>query len=152
MNDTQYIDLIKEFLAACRTGKEIVSQMPELPPGITPRHVRVVDMIHKQLAEHDEVRVSDIADSMNVTRPSVTKLINHLVEAGYLQKMQKNTDHRVYTLSFTVKGEQLYDRYVRQYFKWVADRLKGIDTDDIRTTIAVIGYAEKALSGQKEAL
>lgn len=150
MTDTKYIDLIKEFLGACRTGKQIISEMPELPHGITPRHVRVVDMIHKQLEAHDEVRISDIADSMKVTRPSVTKLINQLEELGYLNKIQKETDHRVFTLSFTQAGEKLYDRYVRQYFRWVADKLKGLNTEDIETTIRVIEYAENALSGQKK--
>lgn len=152
MTDSQYIDLIKEFLGACRTGKQIISEMPELPRGITPRHVRVIDMIHKQLETHDEVRISDIADSMKVTRPSVTKLINQLEKLGYLNKMQNESDHRVYTLSFTEAGKKLYDRYVRQYFQWVADKLKGLDTDDIETTIRVIEYAENALSVQdKEA-
>ena len=41
------VEEIKEFLDACHKAKRIAEMMPELPEGMTPRHVHVIDAIYQ---------------------------------------------------------------------------------------------------------
>jgi DNA-binding MarR family transcriptional regulator len=48
----------------------------------------------------------DLADVLNVTRPSVTGIVKKLIDAGYLTKEQSELDGRVYYLVLTDKGNR----------------------------------------------
>jgi len=47
---------------------------------------------------------ADLADSLCVTRPSVSVIVKKLIETGYLTKSKSKTDGRVYYLHLTDKG------------------------------------------------
>jgi len=46
----------------------------------------------------------DLADSLSVTRPSVSAIVKKLIETGYLTKTKSKVDGRVYYLHLTDKG------------------------------------------------
>lgn len=143
------VDLVKQFILSCREADSIIAQMPELPDGLTPRHVRVADYIQRCADRQDEVHVSDIADSMGATRPSVTKLIHQFEEKGYLTKKQSDRDHRVFIISFTDKGKAFYRKYISGYFGWVSRCLSSVDPGEMRTAINVINSARRAIAENK---
>jgi Transcriptional regulators len=47
---------------------------------------------------------SDIAKKFNIKKPSVTAMINKLINLGYLERMQSPDDHRVYHILAGAKG------------------------------------------------
>ena len=88
------ITAVKNFLGACHEAKRITELMPELPKGMTPRHIQVLDVIWQMEAAGQSVKVSDISDFLNVTRPSITKLIRELEGFGAVVKLQDGADRR----------------------------------------------------------
>ena len=77
---------LKRFIDACTTARRIVETMPELPKGIKPRHIHVIDAIVLTEQQKGKVQVSDISRHLNVTMPSVTRLVRELEEQGVLVK------------------------------------------------------------------
>lgn len=53
----------------------------------------------------------DLADILEITKPSVTSIANKLIKAGIVEKRQCRKDGRVYYLVLTEKGEKLYHSY-----------------------------------------
>ncbi|MFP4697851.1 MAG: MarR family winged helix-turn-helix transcriptional regulator [Eubacteriales bacterium] len=50
---------------------------------------------------------TDLANQLNVTRPSVSTMVKVLIEQGYINKDQSSEDGRVYFLNLTEKGKNL---------------------------------------------
>lgn len=132
------IQITKRFLLACHTAKHICESMPELPPGVTPRHIRIIDTIHQLQDRQDIVRIGDISHLMGCTTPSITKLTHELVTLGYVQKMQQAADRRVFAVQLTEAGEAVYRHFVYRFHHWLNDRLASLTPDDMETAIRVI--------------
>ena len=59
--------------------------------------------------ENGNVRITDIANSMNCTKPSVNKAVNNLKDKGYL-------NYKAYgTIELTEKGEELSKKILETY-------------------------------------
>lgn len=132
------IELTKQFLLACHTAKHICESMPELPPGLKPRHIRIIDTIHQLEHTQDVVRISDVSHLMNSTTPSITKLIRELVDLGYVEKIQQTSDRRVFAVQLTASGENIYQHFVYEFHHWLNDRLSDLSPNDMATTIRII--------------
>ena len=52
----------------------------------------------------DKPTYSEIAKKFNITKPSVTAIVNKLIGLGYLERVQSADDRRVYYISVGVKG------------------------------------------------
>jgi DNA-binding MarR family transcriptional regulator len=51
--------------------------------------------------------LSQLARVFKITKPSVTAIIQHLCEMGYVEKHQSHTDMRVFTVKLTQKGDRM---------------------------------------------
>lgn len=135
------MSVIKKFLYACHEAKRITELLPELPPGMTPRHIHVIDALWQLEQSGAPVKVSDISDLLNVTRPGITKMISELEKIGAVRKLQDKTDRRVVRISLTESGRECYGFYVEQYQTWMAERISdsGIDSREIEAASELIG-------------
>ena len=104
---------LKRFIDACGAARRIVETMPELPKGIKPRHIHVIDAVVLTGEKKGKVQVSDISRHLNVTMPSVTRLVSELEERAVLEKYADAEDGRNVLLKLTPLGESYYRRYVR---------------------------------------
>lgn len=52
---------------------------------------------------------SEIAKKFNITKPSVTAMVNKLIGLGYLGRVQSTEDRRVYHISAGIKGNNMLD-------------------------------------------
>lgn len=50
---------------------------------------------------------SELAEELEVTKPTVTMAVNRLINLGYISKVQSEQDKRVYHLLLTEKGERV---------------------------------------------
>lgn len=129
--DTKYV---KIFLDSCHESKKITELMPELPNGMKPRHIHVIDTIYILSQEKEYVKVSDISKALKVTKPSITKLINELEGMKVVVKNSQQGDNRITTLTLTSLGEKYYETYVDKYHKWLAELFTDISEEDILVT------------------
>lgn len=129
---------LKRFIDACTTARRIVETMPELPKGIKPRHIHVIDAIVLTEQQKGKVQVSDISRHLNVTMPSVTRLVRELEEQGVLVKYPDREDGRNVLLKLTVLGQEYYQRYVHDYYQELGQRLEEISRADLKTAVQTI--------------
>jgi DNA-binding MarR family transcriptional regulator len=52
---------------------------------------------------------SEIAKKFNITKPSVTAMVNKMISLGYLERVQATDDRRVYNISRGAKGSNMLD-------------------------------------------
>ncbi|MBY0217828.1 MarR family transcriptional regulator [Paenibacillus illinoisensis] len=60
------------------------------------------------IGEFDNLTFSDLAEKMNITKPAVTASIQKLIEKGLVTKQQSLEDKRIFYLSLTEKGQEVF--------------------------------------------
>lgn len=146
MNETS----LKRLLDACFTAKRVVETLPELPGGMKPRHVHVLDAVYEIQSARCSCRVSDVSSRMNITMPSITKLIQELEAMGMLEKYADKTDRRVTLLKLTKKGNECVQRHVIDFHREWSGALTDISDEEAETAIRVIGSLKNTMPGKKE--
>ena len=63
--------------------------------------------------------MSAVAEKLDITMGTLTVAINHLVKKGYVNKVRNELDKRVFMLSLTEKGKELYKTHQRFHFELV---------------------------------
>ncbi len=144
------VENVSELLGACYEAKKIVELMPQLPQGMRPSHIHIVDIIYQLQQEHGLVRISDIGAALHITNPSITKLVHELVELQVVKKLQSQKDKRVFTVSLTPLGHKYYQKYLEAYHQEVATRLARISVQEIRDAARVIHEAYQLLTQENE--
>lgn len=146
MNETS----IRQLLDTCFTAKHVVETMKELPKGFKPRHIHVIEAIYELSTNQEEVRVSDVSHRLNITTPSVTKLIQELEERGTLEKYQQKEDKRVTLVALTDFGRELQKRYVAEYHRAWSEQMQDVTEEEVKTVIRVIARLEETMPGGKK--
>ena len=140
---------ISQFLGACYEAKRIVELMPELPEGMKPSHIHIVDIICQLQQANGSVRISDIGTALHVTNPSITRLVNELVKLKAIEKIQSCDDKRVFTVSLTPLGQTYRKKYLEGYHHELAAQLAEISEKDLAVTARVIHKAYHLLTLKK---
>lgn len=142
-------ELTRQFLNACHESRRICELLPDLlpdlPPRIKPRHIRIIECIYRLHQKGETVRVSDVAEAMNSTMPSITKLVNELCAMKVVRKRQGRSDRRVFTLTLTDLGKNYYDVYVTGFQGWLCQEMQDIPEDDIKAMVAMVGKVKNIL-------
>ena len=147
---------VRNFLDACHEVQHFIDSFPDLPKGLSPRHIKALQAIHELQTKQNlpasanppaksRVKISDVSDFLGGTRPSVTKLIRELESCGALIKTPDTNDKRIIWLQLTALGEQYYEFYCLQYHTWLSQVLDEIPKEDLETTIRTICHARKIL-------
>ena len=147
---------VRNFLDACHEVSHIIAAFPDLPKGLSPRHIKALQAIHELQTKQDlpaganppaksRVKISDVSDFLGGTRPSVTKLIRELESHGALTKTPDTCDKRIIWLQLTPLGEEYYDFYCLQYHTWLSKVLGEIPQEDFETTVRTIFRVQEIL-------
>lgn len=129
---------LKQLLDSCFIAKRIVETLPELPKGMKPRHIHVLDAIDEIRINHAACRVSDVSIKLNITMPSITKLIKELEALGMLEKYADEEDRRVTLLCLTDKGQACVKRHVHDlHSKW-AEAMGDVSDEQVIEVISII--------------
>lgn len=146
------IDAIKTLLIACHEAKRVVELQPPLPEGLTPGNLKVLDYIEYLERTAQPLKVSDIADLLQVTRPGITRLVGELQAINVIEKFSDEQDKRIVRLRMTDAGRKIHAYYIEQYHGWLATQLTDISEADINTTAATIAKLYQTMSTHKPAL
>lgn len=140
--DTQHL---KRLLDACFTAKHVIETMPELPRGMKPRHIHVLDQVSMACEEHGECRVTDVSERLNITMPSVTKLAQELESMHLLEKYPDRQDKRVALLKLTEQGRVCVRKYVHEFHSKWAQNLSSISNEEVQQAIWLIKQLEQTM-------
>lgn len=144
--------LTRQFLDACYSAKQILNHLPQLPSWMTPRQMKVVDAIYQLQQSQEDVRISDIANHLEGTMPSITRMLTDLESHDVLSKIPSHTDKRAFSVALTPYGEKLYHDYAAVFHTHVTLQLSEIHEADLCTAIEVIARAKELLKEKNPAI
>ncbi|MBL6445214.1 MarR family transcriptional regulator [Fulvivirga sp. 29W222] len=102
-------------------------------------------LIFKLLEKHGNLSVTDIAEKLQFSHPSVITIINKMTLAGYLQSEPCPTDGRRQWITLTQKAKKMLPEYQKL---WVAGT-KGIENMLKDTNfLTLLDHLEQELSQQ----
>lgn len=130
--------LVRKILDACYLAKRVTETMPPLPAGLVPRHVHILDAVHRLGMHNEKVHVGDVSAGMNATTPSIARLIAELEKLGYLTKHAETADKRFVSLRLSEKGRDFHALYVEVFHEGLAAALEDLDDEDCRAAITVM--------------
>lgn len=142
-------DKIKRMLDACYLAKRIRELLPDLPQGVKPAYIQYMDIIHKQQKYKKNVKVSDISNVLGLPRPGVTRTVKEMEAKGYLRKYSSNEDGRITYIAITPKGEELSEKYDKNYYSRLAKYLEDITEEEADCTIQTIEKFYKVMSERR---
>lgn len=143
---------IKDMMDACYLAKRIRDMLPKLPEGVTPAYIQYLDTIHKLENQNIKVKISDISDALRLPRPGVTRTVKEMEKKGYLKKISSDEDGRMVYIAITDKGEQLSDRFDKQYYNELSKYLSGISEQDADCMIRTVGVLYQVMSERRISL
>jgi len=71
--------------------------------NLTMKQMDYLDTIY----HNENITLSEIADLLRLSKPSITAIINKFKKKGYLKKIQSNEDKRSFHLNLTKKGKEI---------------------------------------------
>ncbi|MCI5509139.1 MAG: winged helix DNA-binding protein [Eubacterium sp.] len=141
---------LKHLLDACFTAKRIVETLPKLPNGMKPRHIHVLDVIQEVSSQQGTCRVSDVSTRLNITMPSVTKLIQELERYELVKKYPDPGDKRVTFLALTESGIACFNEHVLNFHTAWSEALEDVSNEQAQEVIAVIEKLRLTMPGLEE--
>lgn len=76
---------------------------------------------------------SELAEIERIKRPTVTRIVRHLEEAGLVERVRDPADGRASILTITAEGRALLRRLRERKTAYLAKRLSALDPEDRRT-------------------
>jgi len=102
--------LVETFRSILKVEEQMLKQSSKIDLSISEMHL--IEAVGKN--GNQGRTISDIAEDLSITLPSVTIAINKLVKRGYVQKVKCKNDGRVVFVSLTPLGSKM--DAVHRYF------------------------------------
>ena len=90
------------------------------------------------LGREREMTVGQLARSAELKPATVTVLVDHLEEAGIVQRHRSTEDRRVCNVSLTPKGWEVLERKLAAWQALWEERLAGVSEKDLQAAMRVI--------------
>lgn len=90
-----------------------------------------------------------ISSFFGISKPSVTDMVNSLVDKEYLTKTPSDKDRRSYIVSATAKGHELVDRTFKEYVKSLELLEEKMGEQEFKLFIRLLEKANSILSWER---
>lgn len=131
-------DNTKLLMDSFRDAELALAAMPELPKGVTPLYIHVLDAITQLEEQGRDARVSDVAERLGTSLPGVTRVVNSLEGLGLVKKEKAAGDRRIVILRLSASGREVHEQYVVRYMDALSRLLGDISDEDAECTAATI--------------
>jgi DNA-binding MarR family transcriptional regulator len=113
---------------------------PATRSGITPTRLAAL----AALTRHpDGVRQGDLAERMNMTAPSMTRLVEILEEAGWVERRRDPTDHRCLLLALSPLGHKTVATLRDESATQLGEELADLSADERAALAAAVPVLRK---------
>lgn len=115
-----------------RLSRELRQETEQL--GITSRQVTLLWLIRA----NPGLSLRELAAEERISAPALSGHVDRLEKAGLIERVRDADDRRRVGLTLTEEGERLMKRVRARRTTWLADRLKGLDDDELAAIEAAI--------------
>jgi DNA-binding MarR family transcriptional regulator len=102
--------------------------------GLTARQMDYIDTINRM----GHPTPGEIARTLHFSKPSVTVLVDKLVEKGYVEKCQSDEDRRSFHVHLTARGRKLARLHDASHQKIADFFAHHLEEKDLRTLVALL--------------
>ena len=121
---------------------------PELGTKLTPSKLRALEL----LAQHDGLRVGELADRGGVDDTTATRLVDRLEELGLAERHSEDGDRRATIVELTDEGSELVSGVSLQRQQFFADVLATLEPDERLQLVRLTEKAALALRTRRDEL
>ena len=82
---------------------------------------------------------SELSEILNITKPSVTEIINKLTTLGCVYRDQSELDKRVFYIKLTEKGKKIVKLKELAAEKFAEERLDSLTDEEVNSFIKLFG-------------
>ncbi len=125
--------------ALLRLARELRQETEQL--GVTSRQVTLLWLIRN----NPGMSLRELAAEERISAPALSGHVDRLEKAGLLARVRDEDDRRRVGLALTDEGERLLRRVRARRTTWLADRLRGLDDDELAAVEAAIEPLGKLL-------
>ena len=125
--------------ALLRLSRELRQETEQL--GVTSRQVTLLWLIRN----NPGMSLRELAAEERISAPALSGYVDRLEKAGLLARVRDESDRRRVGLALTDEGERLLRRVRARRTTWLADRLRGLDDDELAAVEAAIEPLGKLL-------
>ena len=125
--------------ALLRLARELRQETEQL--GVTSRQVTLLWLIRN----NPGMSLRELAAEERISAPALSGHVDRLEKAGLLARVRDEDDRRRVGLALTHEGERLLRRVRARRTTWLADRLRGLDDDELAAVEAAIEPLGKLL-------
>ena len=109
--------------------------------GVTGGQVTLLIQIH----QHPGIGVGELATLEGVSPAAISGHVDRLERAGLVMRMQDAADRRRQVLTVTPEGDRLLRAVKRRRTAWLAERMKGLEPEEIAAIDAAIAPLSRLL-------
>ncbi len=130
-------------LAITRTARRLRQEGSE---GYSPSQVAALTTLER----HGPLSPSELAEREQIKRPTATKVIARLADAGLAERTANPDDRRCALVSLTPDGTALLRRVRERKTAYLASRLHELDADDAHALERAADVLERLLEGDRD--
>ena len=108
-----------------RLSRELRKETEQM--GVTSRQVTLLWLVR----EHPGLSLRELAAEERISAPALSGHVDRLEKAGLLERSRDESDRRRMGLSLTAEGDRLLKRVRARRTTWLAERLRGLDDDEL---------------------
>jgi DNA-binding MarR family transcriptional regulator len=136
-------------LGSILAGRRLHASLhPELGTKLTPSKLRALEL----LAQHDGLRVGELADRVGVDDTTATRLVDRLEELGLAGRTSEEGDRRATLVELTDEGSELVSGVVAQRQRFFVEVLATLDAEERIQLVRLTEKAALALRTRSEEL
>ncbi len=109
-------------------------------------HGRFVVLIMLHTTPGGEMCCSDIADSVGVSRATMTGLLDGLERDELIRRVDHREDRRRVIITLTANGRRLLDQILPDHFRRVAGLMANLSADDRKKLLELLGKVRSGMS------
>ena len=129
-------------LAIVRTARRLRQESGE---HVSPSSVAALATIER----HGPLAPSELAELERVKRPTITRVLARLEEAGLVERTNDPADGRAFLVSITRQGSELLRRIRTRKTAYLARRLGKLDPDDLGALERATDVLERILEDER---
>jgi DNA-binding MarR family transcriptional regulator len=100
------------------------------------------------IERHGPLAPSELADRERIRRPTATRVLARLVEAGLVERIPDPTDGRSAIVSATPEGRALLRRLRQRKTAYLARRMSELPSEDVEALARAAAVLERILEGE----
>ena len=129
-------------LVITRTARRL---RQEAGTGLSPSLASALATIER----HGPITPSELAEHERVRRPTATRIVARLADAGLIERAGDPTDGRVSLVSATTEGRELLVRMRTRKDAYLARRLRDLEAGDVEALRRAAEVLERMLEGER---